>query len=193
MIIRSKESIYMDQKFLYDSYVSDALIKKKLEIPSIDIKILLDSNENFSMNGLPNTIFIRELKMYGINIRVRKTHNIKVKTSENSFYLLRQVNNRKILSVDSKILHLGSANLSPKSLEGTQRDLSVQIFDKSLISHFNKDFLVSWSDKKQSLTLDIENFEAKLEGDTLSKEFSSLINSISKAFLKVKNDLEASF
>jgi hypothetical protein len=193
MIINAKESIYMDQRYLYDSHISDSLIKKKLEIPAIDIRILIDTNENFLMNGLPNTIFIRELKMYGINIRAKKTEHLKVNTSKDSFYFLNQLNNRKIISVDSKVLHIGSADLSPKSLEGSQRDLSIQIFDKSEISNFNKEFLVSWSDKEQSLVLDIQHFEAQIEGDTLSKEFSSLINSISKAFLKVKNELEEKF
>lgn len=62
MILKAKSHIYMEQLFIYDKYINDALIKKLIQNPLLDVRILADHNGNFGMNGLPNTLFMKELK-----------------------------------------------------------------------------------------------------------------------------------
>jgi phosphatidylserine/phosphatidylglycerophosphate/cardiolipin synthase-like enzyme len=192
MIMNAKKSIYMEQRYLIDPYVSDTLVKKKLENPKLDIRILLDHNEDLGMNGLPNSIFMQELKLYGINLRARKTHNKKFNTSLSKINAF-QVNNRKVISIDGNVLFVGSADINYNDLDGNSRELSIQTFAKQEIKKFDKDFLISWRDTEKTINLDIENFTAKIEDNSFTKEVSSLINSISKAFIKVKNEISESF
>ena len=188
MIKNSNDHIYMEQRFLIDSHVTNALIKRKLERPKLDIRIILDHNEDLGMNGLPNSIFIKEMKIYGINIRARKTHSITMAGKK-----IFQINNRKITSVDGKVLILGSADMNQQSLDGNTQMMSIQIFSEQEINRFEKDFLTSWRDREKTVNLDIENFTAIINENNFSKEVSSLINLVSKAFIKMKNEIIRKF
>ncbi|WP_127715020.1 phosphatidylserine/phosphatidylglycerophosphate/cardiolipin synthase family protein [Halobacteriovorax sp. HLS] len=191
MIIHAKENIYMEQLYLLDPYVINAIIKKKIERPDIDIKIIIDNSEIFNMNGLPNSIFIKEFALNGINLRARKNLVLKSNTTPNTNKAFLQFNNRKVISVDGEKMVIGSADLSAQGLQGNQREIGVQIFDKTEIAKFEKSLLLAWADSTKTINLDIENFEANINGKTFSKTFSSLINSVSKAFLKLKNSINS--
>ncbi|HCN10430.1 MAG TPA: hypothetical protein DIT01_21075, partial [Lentisphaeria bacterium] len=71
MIRRAESNIYIEQLFIYDAYVIDALIKRRRQRPNLDIRIIADHNGNFMMNGFPNTMFLRELDAVGIPVRAR--------------------------------------------------------------------------------------------------------------------------
>ena len=109
MILNAKFRIYMEQLFIYDKYVNDALIKRLIqnrdERVKLDVRILADHNGNFGMNGLPNTLFMKELKKYGVKIRARRTQTIPVTYPNGTEGKYHQENHRKIMSVD------GSSNV----------------------------------------------------------------------------------
>lgn len=189
-IISAKSTIYMEQLFLYDSYVVDALIKKKIKNPSIQIKILVDHNGNFGMNGLPNTIFLRELKQYGIEIRARKTLGTEITLPDGTKKSYHQENHRKIISIDGEVLIGGSSNINPDTLQGSFREFGAQIFNKEEIQKFEKRFLIDWSDHEKVSEVDIENFQARIAGKSLSKRLSDFINKIAAQLIRSKDALE---
>lgn len=193
MIKNAKSHIYMEQLFLYDPYINNALIKRKLEHPDLEIKILADHNSNFGMNGLPNTIFLREMKMYGIEIKARKTFSSVAVFPNGATIKYHQENHRKITSVDGFVLLGGSSNLNPDTLQGSFREFGAQIYDKKSIRSFESNFLISWNDRDQTMDLDIENFEAHIGGNSISKDISALINAIASKILNAKDELERRF
>ncbi|OFZ21530.1 MAG: hypothetical protein A2202_08885 [Bdellovibrionales bacterium RIFOXYA1_FULL_36_14] len=190
MIKKAKKNIYMEQLFIYDPYINDALMKKKLEIPSLDIKILADHNGNFGLNGLPNTIFIKEMQSYGIDIRARKTFGIKHRFNENFEKEYHQENHRKITSVDGEVLLGGSSNLNPDTLQGSFREFGAQIFDKQQIELFEQKFLSDWDTSDATADFDIENFQVTMGGAFLDLELSALINDLGAAIFRNKDRLE---
>lgn len=190
MIMNAEKNIYMEQLFIYDKYIVDALIKRKIQVPNLKIKILADHNGNFEMNGLPNTIFLKEMSKYGIEIRARKTLGIKAQFPNGDTKMYHQENHRKITSVDGKVLLGGSSNLNPDTLQGSFREFGAQIFDKDQISKFEKSFVQAWEDKDQTSHLDIENFQAKIGNNLLSVELSALLNNFAAQLLRSKDHLE---
>ncbi len=190
MIQKAKSHIFMEQQFLYDPYIVDALVKRKIQMSQLDIRIIVDHNESFKMGGIPNTVFMKEMKSYGIKFRSRKTHTLFAKFPNGTEKTFHQENHRKIVSIDGKILMTGSSNLNPDSLQGTFREFGVQIFNQDQIKHFEADFLSTWEDPDKIMELDIENYQAIMAGHKMSKGFSGLINGIASMLLRAKDDLE---
>lgn len=190
MIMKAQKTIHMEQLFLYDKYVVDALIKKKIDSPEIKIRILLDHNGNFGMNGLPNTIFIKEMAKYGIEVRARKTFGVKAKFPNGMTQEYHQENHRKMTCVDGKVLLGGSSNINPDTLQGSFREFGAQVFSFSEGNQFDQRFLSDWNDPEKVSVLDIENFQAKIGGKILSKKTSDLINDIAAQLLRSKDLLE---
>jgi len=183
MIKNSNKNIYLEQLFLFDKYIVDSLIKKKIENKSIDIRIILDSNENVELGGLPNTIFIKELKKYGIQVRFRK-----IQHSENQSD--HQENHRKIISTDGNRIMIGSANLNPNSLQGSYREMGAEVFSRKIARDYEISFLSTWSDSKKVMDLDIENLQVEIKNKRYSKAFSSLLNDIAAFLIRSKDRIE---
>jgi phosphatidylserine/phosphatidylglycerophosphate/cardiolipin synthase-like enzyme len=181
-IKKASKHIYMEQFFLYDSYIVDALILKKKLTPSLKIKILLNNNENLGFNGFPNTIFIQKMKDAGIEIRTRKSHAEKILFEEES--------HKKISSFDGKTLILGSTNLSPDSLEGNFRELGAVVYDSREAKRFEREFEMSWANKKDVQKMNIEDFRFKLGDSFLSKLWSTFINDFAGTILRSKDEIE---
>ena len=190
MIISAKKNIYMEQLFIYDKYIVDALIKKKIENPEIEIKILADHNGNFGMNGIPNTLFIKEMKDHGIEVRARKTYGIKAHFPNGHEQEYHQENHRKITSVDGKVLLGGSSNINPDTLQGSFREFGAQIYSEKEIEKFESSFLKAWNNPEEVADLDIENFQAKIGGKLFSQEMSALINDLGSFLIRNKDKLE---
>ena len=190
MIQKAESHIFLEQQFLYDPYIVDALIKRKIQRTQLDIRAIVDHNESLKMGGIPNTVFMRELKSYGIKMRTRKTHVLNAKFPDGSEKTFHQENHRKIISIDGKQLLTGSSNLNPDSLQGTFREFGVQIFNPDQIKNFEAEFLSTWEDPDKIMELDIENYQAIIGGHKMSKSFSKLINGIASLLLRTKDDLE---
>jgi phosphatidylserine/phosphatidylglycerophosphate/cardiolipin synthase-like enzyme len=193
MISKAERNIYMEQLFIYDKYIVDALIKRKLQIPTLDIKILADHNGNFGMNGLPNTLFLKEMIDNKIEIRARRLLGVTAKFPNGTEQKYHQENHRKITSIDGKVILGGSSNLNPDTLQGSFREFGAQVFSTDEAVSFEADFLKDWADHKKTHAMDIENFRAKIGGKELSKEISALINSIGSALFRAKDRLERRF
>ncbi len=190
MIIKAQKTIHMEQLFLYDKYIVDALIKKKIENPEIEIRIILDHNGNFGMNGLPNTIFIAEMLKYGIEVRARKTLGLTASFPDGTTQEYHQKNHRKITCVDGEVILGGSSNLNPDTLQGSFREFGAQVFDAQEGILFDQRFLKDWHDPEKTMLVDIENFQAKIGGKELSKKTSRLINDIAAQLLRSKDLIE---
>lgn len=193
MIIKAKKNIYMEQLFLYDPYIVDALVKKKTQFPEIDIKLVIDHNGNFGMNGLPNTIFMKQLADNNVEVRARKTYGIKAEFPDGTHKEYHQENHRKITSVDGKVVLGGSSNINPDTLQGSFREFGAQVYDVSEVKSFDQRFLADWNDHEKMEKLDIENFEAKVLGKDFDKKTSALINSFVSMFFRAKDRLEKRF
>jgi phosphatidylserine/phosphatidylglycerophosphate/cardiolipin synthase-like enzyme len=189
MIIKAQKTIYMEQQYFYDKYVVDALIKKKIEKPKVDIKVILDPNQNLELGGLPNTIFLDELIDSGILVRARKAKKVLLKSNVTG-KLIVPLNHRKIIAIDSKVFLGGSSDITPNSLQGSSREFGAQVFSRKIAKSFERRFIQDWNNPDKVLIMDIENFRAKLDGKTLSKENSNLINKILSLLLRSKDQLE---
>lgn len=190
MILKAEKNIYMEQLFLYDRFIVDALIKAKIKNSKLDIKIILDNNDSLGMNGLPNTLFLQELEKYGVELRTRKTHKIKTDSPYSKQGFFYQENHRKITSVDGKIIHGGSSNINPDSLQGSFREFGAQVYSPRISTAFEQRFLKSWNDPKITQLLDIKNFKAKIGGRSISSATSNLINKMGALLLRSKKSLE---
>lgn len=189
-IKKAKKHIYMEQLFLYDSYIVDALILKKKNTPSIAIKILIDNNENFGFNGFPNTIYLQKMKDAGIEIRSRKTIGVKAFFRDGSERTYHQENHRKISSFDGKVLIVGSSNLNPDTLQGSFRELGAVLYNKDETKKFERDFQKAWANRAETQKMNIEEFRFKLGDNFLSKLWSSFINDFAGTILRSKDDIE---
>lgn len=193
MIKNAQSHIYMEQLFLYDPYVIDALVKKKSQMPDIDIKLVIDHNGNFGMNGLPNTIYVKELVDAKIEVRARKTYGITAHFPNGTEKEYHQENHRKITSVDGKVVLGGSSNINPDTLQGSFREFGAQVYDKKEVASFEKRFLKDWQDTEKMESMDIENFKAIVLGKNFGKRTSALLNSIAAMVFRVKDHLEKRF
>ena len=190
MIMTAQSNIFMEHLFIYDKYINDALIKRKKQIPELDIRILADHNGNFGMNGLPNTIFMKELIDNDIKVRSRILHHETAIFPNEAKQTYHQENHRKIISVDGKVMLGGSSNLNPDTLQGSFREFGAQIFDKSEIAKFEQRIIKDWNDNEKIELLDIENLKLKLGKKLLDTETSRLINNILSQIIRSKDQLE---
>ncbi|MFG1511259.1 phospholipase D-like domain-containing protein [Halobacteriovorax sp. HFRX-2_2] len=190
MISKAEKNIFMEQLFLYDSYVIDALVKAKRQNPLLDIKLVIDHNGNFGMNGLPNTLFVKKLVDAGIQVRARKTYGITANFPDGSTKEYHQENHRKITSIDGITVLGGSSNINPDTLQGSFREFGAQIFDKKEVASFERRFSRDWHDSDKMEIFDIENFEANIQGVALGKRSSAIINALGSMIYKSKDDIE---
>lgn len=190
MIMKAQDHIYMEQLFFYDPYVVDALIKKKIQTPELQVKILADHNGNFHLGGFPNTIFLSDLTKYGIEVRARRTVGVMANFPDGTSREYHQENHRKITSVDGKVLLGGSSNINPDTLQGSFREFGAQVYAPLQVQAFEERFLAAWDDPKQTMLLNVKDFQLTLKGETLSKSLSRLINGIAATLFRNKDALE---
>ncbi len=190
MIKNSKKNIFMEQLFLYDKYIVDALIKKRIENKNIDIRIIVDNNYNFKLSGFPNTIFIKELNKYGIKVRTRNTLGSLATFKNGEEQMFHQENHRKIIVCDSERLLIGSSNLNPDTLQGSFRELGAEVFSTQIARDYELKFLATWADHETTLEMDIENFQIEVKGKKFSKDFSTLVNDIAAFLIRSKDRIE---
>jgi phosphatidylserine/phosphatidylglycerophosphate/cardiolipin synthase-like enzyme len=190
MIMQAQSHIYMEELFIYDKYIVDALIKKKMQNPSIDIRVIADHNGNFGMNGFPNTTFMREMAEHGIKVRARTTLGITANFPDGHEQEYHQENHRKIVSVDGKVLLGGSSNLNPDTLQGSFREFGAQIYATDVISRFETNFLDAWSDDELTMDSEIEHFQLKLGEKLFDVQTSHIINKFVSLLYRSKDFLE---
>jgi len=193
MIEGAERYIYMEQLFIYDKYINDALIKRKLQKPELDIRIIADHNGNFGFGGFPNTIFVKELVNHGIKVRARRTLGVTATFPNGEVRTYHQENHRKISSFDGRTMMVGSSNLNPDTLQGSFRELGAQIFDQNEIAKFESYFLSDWGNEQQTQDSEIDRFQFTLGKTKLSPEISALINDVGAVIIRSKDLLEGRY
>ncbi|HCM41438.1 MAG: hypothetical protein A2Z97_14650 [Bdellovibrionales bacterium GWB1_52_6] len=193
MIQGAERHIYMEQLFIYDKYINDALIKRKIQKPQIDIRVLADHNGNFGFGGFPNTMFVRELVANGIQVRARRTLGVTATFPNGESRTYHQENHRKISSFDGKTMMVGSSNLNPDTLQGSFRELGAQIFDQEEIAKFENYFVADWSSEEQTQDSEIDSFRFTIGKTKLSPEISALINDVGAVIVRSKDLLEGRY
>lgn len=191
MIMNAQSHIYMEQLFIYDKYINDALMKRKAQKPDLKVWILADHNGNFKLGGLPNTLFMEQLLKHGVEVKARKTLGIEARFPNGRKQEYHQENHRKITSVDGKVLLGGSSNLNPDTLQGSFREFGAQIFDTNVIAVFEKEFEQDWKDsaKTEGFFADSSG-KVKLMGMELSPEVVRALNNFASSLVRAKDDLE---
>ena len=96
-LLETKEKVLLDQFMLYDKAIVDTLIKLKIKNPELKVLVLLDTNFHLEMNGLPNAIFIRELKDYHIQVKGRKSLNWEETNEQNQIAKFHALNHRNMI------------------------------------------------------------------------------------------------
>ncbi|MBK22468.1 MAG: hypothetical protein CME70_00570 [Halobacteriovorax sp.] len=190
LIQEAKTHIYMEQLFLYDPYIVDALILKKKIDSDIKIKILMDNNENFGFNGFPNTMFVKKMKEAGVEIRSRKLHGAIAKFINGTTQTYHQENHRKISSFDGKILMVGSSNLNPDTLQGSFRELGAVVYSPKEARKFEIDFKKDWDDKTQVEYMNIEDYQMKIGENLIDTIWSGIINDLAGTLMRSKDSIE---
>ncbi|MNL30236.1 cardiolipin synthetase [compost metagenome] len=191
MIAKAESHIYMEQLFIYDPYINDALMKRKAQVPSLKVRILADHNGNFNLGGLPNTLFLEQMMKHGIEVKARRTLGIEAKFPNGTTQTYHQENHRKITSVDGKVILGGSSNLNPDTLQGSFREFGAQIYDTKVIATFEKEFLEAWQDNEQTGPFfEGERLQLKVLGKVLSPDESTLLNNLGATIFRSKDDLE---
>ncbi len=188
MIEKAESYIYMEQLFIYDKYINDALIKKRKTHPKVEIRILADHNGNFEMNGFPNTMFIAELQAVEVNVRAWRTEHSEATFPDGTKRMYHQENHRKISSVDGKIMMVGSSNMNPDTFQGSFREFGAQVYDTVEIEKFESRFKSAWSDSDKTEKFVVKNM--KVKGHEFSKELTELFNSFIRQLVRIKDDLE---
>lgn len=189
MILYAEKNIYMEQLFIYDAYIADALIKRKLQKPDLDVRIIADHNGNFGMDGFPNTVFLRELIDAGIPVRARNTVGFDFTFPNGEKHTYHQENHRKITSVDGEALICGSSNLNPDTLQGSFREFGAQIFNRAEIEKFEEAFRQDWADGRMTTAIDIDAFQMPFRNRELARRPSALINDVAAWLLRVKDSV----
>ncbi|WP_413580600.1 phospholipase D-like domain-containing protein [Bdellovibrio sp. HCB288] len=190
MISKAQNNIYMEQLFIYDPYINDALMKRKSQVPSLKIRILADHNGNFDMGGLPNTLYLEQLMEHGVEVKARKTLGSEARFPNGKTQVYHQENHRKITSIDGQTMMIGSSNLNPDTLQGSFREFGAQIFDAKEIGNFEKEFMAAWNDKSQTGPFFEGQLQLKVLGQELTVEQSKLLNDLGAAIFRAKDDIE---
>ncbi len=167
-LLKAKKSVTIDTEFLYDPLIVDTLIKVKIRRPKLEIKAMVDMSQSFEMNGLPNSMFVEELKKHGIDMRTRK----------NGSPL------ESVITIDQQ--YVLWANLTPDSMDGFHREVLYKVESQALAKVKYDEFQAIWKDPALAYDLDIENFKVTVEGKKLRSPSSQVVNDMAAKLLRNK-------
>ncbi len=182
-LIGTKEEILIDQYMLYDRAIVDSIIKLKIKNPDLKVKILLDTNLDLEMNGLPNAIFLKEMKMYGIELKARKSLHWEEADSENSIAQFHAINHRNLMIRDRKSVFMGTGPFMGSFERRSPVSFGIQL-NTTMSSELADSFIDDWENVDTTYELDVENFEAKIGNRHLSHKVSSFLNTVFSVLLR---------
>lgn len=183
LLLEAKEEVLVDQHLLYDRAIVDTLIKLKIKNPDLKILVLIDTNLSTGMNGLPNTIFLAEMKRYGIEIKARRGLEWEENGDEGSLQEKHGINHRNMIIRDRQFVFMGTGpfigNFEKKS------PISFGVLVSSAMSaEIADNFMRDWDNADATYELDIENFQARFDDVELSKLVSSFLNDVFALLLR---------
>lgn len=138
-ILSAEKSVFIKDQFLFDRNVVSALIRRKREVPSLDVRAILEPLNVTTPAGLPNLLYLEPMHNEGIRIKWKLTQH-----SDS----ISQEYHMKTISVDGRYLITGSANKDPNTMYGAFREQQVEIDDAIVTRVHDQDFEAKWQDPK---------------------------------------------
>lgn len=180
-ILSAKKYITIEQLFLYDTDIVDALIAAKEKNNNLKIQIIVDPNYSFGGGPLPNYIFWPLLNKYGIEVFQRKTiRDITLKNINHNFF---QQDHRKALAIDDEFAIFGSANYTPETLDGNFREVVAEVYDFDIAKAIRLDVEESIQrDEALKLKLQPLNIGSKVIPEEKVPQFLEAIRSILRQY-----------
>lgn len=172
MISHAQKHIFLQTHFLYDAVIVDALIKRKIQKPDLNIKILIDHNMHYGLGGFPNSLFLWEMKNYGIEIRAHKEI-----TSQK----------RTMMVVDSAVALLMPEDVALQAFESNSSYQAIQFFSEKDIRVVEDEFESQWSEMHQLFDLNISDFQLPTKGSVLERSRSRLFNDIGTLLIRSRD------
>lgn len=182
-LLDAKEEILLDVHMLYDRAIVDTLIKQKIKNPDLNVKILLDTNLSTGLNGLPNAIFLAELKRYGIEVKARRSLAWEIVDNNGASFQRYGINHRNLMIRDQQHLFMSTGPFTGSFERRSPLSVGV-IISGAMISELASNFERDWDNANTTYELDIENYQAQFEDRKLSTQVSSFLNDIFAVLLR---------
>lgn len=171
MISKANKNIFIDQFFLFDAHIVQSLIKRKIQRPQLDVRLLMDHNSHYSMGGFPNTLFLADMIKYGLKIKSRKESK----------------SNSSLILVDNEVALIGPQNLIPTQLSFESSLQVAQVFGQDFLSPRIEEFEADWQETSNLYEFNIKDFRFMTPTQILNKDDSKLLNAIGAEFLRQKD------
>lgn len=168
MISHANKSIAIQSHFFFDSTIVDTLLKRKIQVPDLQVKILIDHNLQYGLGGFPNTLFLLELQKYGIEIRAPKEVMPK----------------RAVVIVDGLSSLVIPQDIGALSLPQDSGLHAIQIFSPDEVQASEADFDRQWDTFGDLYELNIKDFKLKNQDSVWGKATSRLLNAIGSLILR---------
>ncbi len=182
-ILAAQEELLLDVHMLYDRAIVDTLIKKKIKNPDINIMVLLDTNLEQGLNGLPNAIFLSELKRYGIKVRARRSIHWQNVDSDGRTSERHGINHRNLIIGDREQLFISSGPFMGSFERRSPLSIGLLV-SSTMTSELAENFIRDWENPNATYELDIENFQAKFGNTQLSTKVSGFLNDVFALLLR---------
>lgn len=183
-LLEAKEEVLLDQHMLYDRAIVDTLIKLKIRKPDLQVLVLLDTNLDIGMNGLPNSIFMAEMKRFGIEIKGRRALLWEETSSEDANLLEKHgINHRNLIIRDKQFVFMGTGPFTGNFEKRSPISFGVQV-SSAMSAELADNFMRDWNNPDATYELDIENFQARFDDVELSKKVSSFLNDVFSLLLR---------
>lgn len=181
-LLEAKEQVLLDQHMLYDRAIVDTLIKLKIKNPELKVLVMLDTNLEMGMNGLPNSIFLAEMKRYGIELKARRALLWEESESENVAER-HGINHRNIIIRDGRHVFMGTGPFAGSFERRSPISFGVQV-SSAMSAELADNFLRDWDNADATYELDIENFQARFDDMELSRQVSGFLNDVFALLLR---------
>lgn len=167
-ILFAKNRIYINDQYVFDRNIINALLIAKSKNPNLDIKLILEPVLDSPIPGMPNLLFADILTKAGIQLKFKK------KTAGDAE--IRQEYHAKTLSVDGKYIIVGSANKDFNTMYGSFREEQLDVFDPKATKIHDILFQERWNNPNETyevftkFTFDLPPQLRGIDGKGLTRE-----------------------
>lgn len=140
-ILFAKKRIYINDQYVFDRNIINALLKAKKNNPHLDIRLLMAPLDDSPLPGMPNLLFADILTKAGIKIKLKKI---------GGDVQIRQEYHMKTISIDGQYVIVGSANKDLTTMMGSFREEQFDLYDPQSAAIHDQTFLQRWNDSRES-------------------------------------------
>lgn len=175
-ILFAKKRIFINDQYVFDRNIINALLIAKRKNPTLEIKLIMEPVVDSPIPGMPNLLYADLLAKEGIQI--------KLKNKTTGDLEIRQDFHMKTLSVDGQYVIVGSANKDFNTMYGAFREEQLDIFDPKATTVHDQLFIERWSNPYETSEIftqykfTLPSSLKGVDGKTLTPEhFVSLLRS----------------